>query len=140
MEILTSFATTGAPAFALTLARVSGVFLMSPVFSSRLIPVRAKLLVALGVTFAAVPFATGSTPAERAASVRALLDESVDAAFGTSADEQLLARIIRRGYLDADSSHEAVADEVFLSRATYFRRLRQATARVGAWVLEQRAD
>jgi flagellar biosynthesis protein FliR len=62
MEILTSFATTGAPAFALTLARVSGVFLMSPVFSSRLIPVRAKLLVALGITFAAVPFATGSTP------------------------------------------------------------------------------
>ncbi|UGS34792.1 AAA family ATPase [Capillimicrobium parvum] len=86
------------------------------------------------------PLATGSTPAERAASVRALLDESVDAAFGASADEQLLARIIRRGYLDAGSSHEAVADEVFLSRATYFRRLRQATARVGAWVLEQRVD
>ena len=62
MEILTAFAATGAPAFALTLARVSGVFLMSPVFSSRLIPVRAKLLVALGVTFAAVPFATGGKP------------------------------------------------------------------------------
>jgi hypothetical protein len=86
------------------------------------------------------PLATGATPAERAASVRALLDEAVDAAFGASADEQLLARIVRRGYLDPDSSHEAVADEVFLSRATYFRRLRQATARVGAWVLEQRAD
>ena len=55
MEILTSFAAVGAPAFALTLARVSGVFLMSPVFSSRLIPVRAKLLLALGVTFAALP-------------------------------------------------------------------------------------
>ena len=53
MEILTSFAAVGAPAFALTLARVSGVFLMSPVFSSRLIPVRAKLLLALGVTIAA---------------------------------------------------------------------------------------
>jgi len=86
------------------------------------------------------PLATGATPSERAASVRALLDEAVDSAFGASADEQLLARIVRRGYLDPDTSHEAVADEVFLSRATYFRRLRQATARVGAWVLEQRAD
>ena len=62
MEILTSFAAFGAPAFALTLARVSGVFLMSPVFSSRLIPVRAKLLIALGVTFAALPLATGGKP------------------------------------------------------------------------------
>ena len=62
MEVLTAFAMTGAPTFALTLARVSGVFLMSPVFSSRLIPVRAKLLIALGVTFAALPFATGATP------------------------------------------------------------------------------
>lgn len=62
MEILTSFAVVGAPAFALTLARVSGVFLMSPVFSSRLIPVRAKLLLALGVTLAAMPLATGGKP------------------------------------------------------------------------------
>jgi flagellar biosynthetic protein FliR len=62
MEILTSFAAFGAPAFALTLARVSGVFLMAPVFSSRLIPVRAKLLLALGITFAALPFATGGRP------------------------------------------------------------------------------
>ncbi len=62
MEILTSFAAVGAPAFALTLARVSGVFLMSPVFSSRLIPVRAKLLLALGVTMAAMPLATQGRP------------------------------------------------------------------------------
>jgi flagellar biosynthesis protein FliR len=62
VEILTAFAVTGAPTFALTLARVSGVFLMSPVFSSRLIPVRAKLLVALGITLAAMPVAAGSTP------------------------------------------------------------------------------
>ena len=61
-------------------------------------------------------------------------------AFGDSPDEQLLRRIIRRGYLDPDGSHERAADELHVSRATYFRRLRPATARVGAWVLEQRAD
>ncbi len=59
MEIVTSFQGNGAPAFALTLARVSGLFLMSPVFSSRMIPVRAKLLLAIGVTLAALPLAAG---------------------------------------------------------------------------------
>ena len=57
MEVVNQFTSTGIYAFMLTLARVSGLFLMAPVFSSKLIPVRAKLLIALAVSLAAAPVA-----------------------------------------------------------------------------------
>jgi hypothetical protein len=80
---------------------------------------------------ASSPLARGATPEERAASVRLILEEATDHAFGEGPDEQVL----RRGYLDAQVSHEAAWWELHLSRATYFRKLRTASARVAEWLL-----
>lgn len=84
---------------------------------------------------AASPLARGTAPDERAASVRAALEEAVAGAFGEGPDEQLLREVLQRGYLDAAGSHEAAWWELHLSRATYFRKLRAASARVAEWLL-----
>ncbi|MEA2435815.1 MAG: hypothetical protein QOF65_371 [Thermoleophilaceae bacterium] len=84
---------------------------------------------------AASPLANGSTPDERAESVRALFREAVDGAFGASADEQLLRTIAERGCLTRSVGHEALADELNVSRATYFRRLRQASERLADFIV-----
>ncbi len=84
---------------------------------------------------AASSLAEGATPEERAESVRALFREAAASAFGDSADEQLLRRIAERGFLTRDTSHEALADELNVSRATYFRRLRQAADRLADAIL-----
>ena len=86
------------------------------------------------------PLAQGGSPEERAASVRRLVEDAVQRAFGASADEELLRSIVRRGYLDPAASHESVAEDLYLSRATYFRRLRQASNRVAAWILARQED
>jgi hypothetical protein len=88
---------------------------------------------------AASPLATGDTPEERAASVRALLTEATANAFGKAADEVLLQQIVERGYLDSSASHESAALELNVSRATYFRRLRVASQRVADYVVASRA-
>jgi hypothetical protein len=84
---------------------------------------------------ASSPLASGTTPEERAESVRRRLGAAVAGAFGASGDEELQRRIIELGYLDPSTTHEAAADALHLSRAAYFRRLRQAVERVAAWVL-----
>jgi hypothetical protein len=84
---------------------------------------------------AASPLAKGSNPDERAESVRALFREAVDGAFGESADEQLLRTIAERGCLTRSIGHEALADELNVSRATYFRRLRQASERLADFIV-----
>jgi hypothetical protein len=76
------------------------------------------------------PLAVGDSPDERAESVRRLLREAVDSAFGDTDNEQLLKRVLVRGYLEPVSSHEQAAYEISLSRAAYFRRLRTAAERV----------
>jgi hypothetical protein len=81
------------------------------------------------------PLATGATPEERAASVRARLETAAEHAFGASDDDQLLRAVLRRGYLEPAGSHEQAADELFLSRATYFRRLRAAAARLADYLV-----
>ena len=83
---------------------------------------------------AASPLASGGEPGERAASVRALLDRAVAEAFATGPKEDLLRRVLRRGYLDEDANHERAMRDCHVSRATYFRRLREASDRVAAWV------
>lgn len=88
---------------------------------------------------AASPLARGATPDERAASVRAEVEDAVANAFGDSPDEQLLRSIVRRGYLDPSGSHERAADELHVSRATYFRRLRTASARVADYLIAKHA-
>lgn len=57
MELVEQLQSGAILPFMLVLARISGLFLMAPVFSSRVIPVRVKLLVALAVAFAATPVA-----------------------------------------------------------------------------------
>jgi hypothetical protein len=87
---------------------------------------------------AASPLASGDSPEERAGSVRALLADATANAFGDTSDEQLMQRIVERGYLDPTASHESVALDLNVSRATYFRRLRVASQRVADYVLASR--
>jgi predicted ATPase len=80
------------------------------------------------------PLARGDGIAQRAASVRRLIREAAEHAFGDSHDERLLRRVLVRGYLDPAPSHELAAAELHVSRATYFRRLKVASERVTAYV------
>jgi hypothetical protein len=88
---------------------------------------------------AASALARGTTTEARATSVRAEIEDAVVNAFGDSADEQLLRRVIQRGYLDPSGSHEVAADELHVSRATYFRRLRTASQRVADFLIARHA-
>jgi len=83
---------------------------------------------------AASPLARGDGVEERAASVRALLTDAAARAFGDQPGERLLRDAIVRGYLEPASSHEAAADELYLSRSAYFRRLKQAVDRLAQYV------
>lgn len=76
------------------------------------------------------PLARGALPQERAAHVRALIEDARARAFGETDDERLLERVLVRGYLDPAASHEAAANELHLSRSAYFRRLKAASRRV----------
>jgi hypothetical protein len=76
--------------------------------------------------------ATGEALEERAESVRAVLSDAAEHAFGETAEELLLQRVLIRGYLDPAPSHELAAKEINLSRSAYFRRLKQAVVRIAA--------
>ncbi len=90
------------------------------------------------VRLARNPLARGADTDTRAASVRALIEQAAGRAFGDTEDERLQARVLGRGYLDPAASHELAADELHLSRATYFRRLRRAAERVAEVVANDR--
>ncbi len=49
-------------AFVLVMARVGGLFVLAPVFSSRLLPLRVKFLAAGAISLALTPIATGGRP------------------------------------------------------------------------------
>jgi hypothetical protein len=76
------------------------------------------------------PLASGEGVEERAAGVRALLEDAAGRAFGDTESERLMRRVLERGYLDPAASHEQAADELNLSRAAYFRRLKLASERL----------
>jgi hypothetical protein len=67
---------------------------------------------------------------ERAAAVRARIDEAVRGAFGVSHEDQVRRRVLTRGYLRPASTHELAAAELNLSRTAYFRQLRAAVEQV----------
>ena len=71
---------------------------------------------------------------ERAESVRDLLRAAADGAFGPGPADQLMRAILLRGYMEPAASHEEAADELHVSRSTYFRRLREATDRLTEYV------
>lgn len=80
------------------------------------------------------PLASGATPEQRAESVHALVADAAAKAFGSTENERLLHRVLVRGYLDPAPTHELAADELALSRSSYFRRLRQAADRVAHYI------
>jgi hypothetical protein len=79
---------------------------------------------------AASPLADGGSQEERAESVRALVRAAAEQSFGDTPNERLLYDILIRGYIDPAPSHEQAADELNVSRSTYFRRLKAAAERV----------
>jgi AAA ATPase domain len=88
-------------------------------------------------SLAANELASGDSLEERAESVHALLAEAAEQAFGDTADELLLRRVLIRGYLDPAPSHELAAQELNLSRSAYFRRLKMAVERIAAHLGEE---
>ncbi len=80
------------------------------------------------------PLASGETPEERAESVRVLLRDAAERAFGDNENEKLLRRVLIRGYVEPAPSHEQAAIDLSLSRAAYFRRLRAAAERVAEYL------
>ncbi len=84
------------------------------------------------------PLATGRAPAERAESVRQLLTAATTEAFGAGPQEAILRELITRAYFSGPATHEMVADDLHVSRSTYFRYLRTATDRLATYVLQQR--
>lgn len=83
---------------------------------------------------AASPLARGEGLEERAASVRALIEDAAENAFGRAEGERQLRAVVVRGYIDPADSHELAAEELSLSRAAYFRRLRTATERIADYI------
>jgi hypothetical protein len=83
------------------------------------------------------PLAVGETVAERAESVRRLINEAAQEAFGDNENEKLLYSVLVAGYLQPMRSHEEAANKLCLSRAAYFRRLRTAVERLAEHLSEQ---
>lgn len=81
-------------------------------------------------SLAASPLAQGANQEERAESVRLLIRRAAEESFGDTPNERLLHDILIRGYIDPAPSHEQAADELNVSRSTYFRRLKAAAERV----------
>ena len=86
---------------------------------------------------ASSPLAGGEGVEERAESVRALLSEAAERAFGDDSSDRLLHDVLVRAYLEPAASHELAAGELHLSRTAYFRRLRQAVERVAQYLSAQ---
>ena len=78
--------------------------------------------------------ATGETLHERAASVRASIDEAIEHAFGPGPGEQLSRQALILGYLQPAASHELAARQLSLSRAAYFRRLKRGADQIANYI------
>ena len=82
------------------------------------------------------PLANGARPEERVDSVRSTLRDAAEHAFGNTDNERLLKQVLIHGYIEGSTSHEQAALDLSLSRAAYFRRLRVASERVAAYVVD----
>jgi hypothetical protein len=69
--------------------------------------------------------------------LRARVLRAVEAAFGSSSDDRLLRQAVELADLDADVTHDQAMLRLSVSRATYFRYLRQARQRVAATLVDQ---
>jgi hypothetical protein len=86
------------------------------------------------VDLASSPLAKGDGVRERGESVRSVLADAVERAFGEAPGELLTKTVLSRGYLERATSHEAVAEALHMSRAAYFRRLRRGCERVARYL------
>jgi hypothetical protein len=78
------------------------------------------------------PADLGRTPFTRSA-----IDRAVAAAFGPGAEDQLQRRAVELADLDASVTHDQAVERLSVSRATYFRHLRQARERVAVTLVDQ---
>jgi hypothetical protein len=83
--------------------------------------------------------AVGETTEARVEALRVAIRRAVAAAFGPAADDDLARRMVELADLDASVTHEQAAERLAVSRATYFRHLRQARRRVALALVEDLA-
>jgi hypothetical protein len=85
------------------------------------------------------PGALATNPLARdgAGELRVGIRRAVAAAFGSSPDDRLLRQVVELADLDETVNHDQAIARLSVSRATYFRRLRQARERVAAALVDQ---
>lgn len=86
------------------------------------------------VRLAASPLARGDDPAGRANHLSGLILAAVEEAFGQHGGARLHREVLVHGYLEPGAGHARAMRTLHLSRTTYFRRLREATSRLAAWI------
>jgi len=87
------------------------------------------------VRSASRPAALARTPFTRAD-----VDGAVADAFGPGEDDELLRRVVVLADLDPDVTHDQAMARLAVSRATYYRYLRQGRARVAAVLVDRAPD
>jgi hypothetical protein len=65
------------------------------------------------------------------------VDAAVAAAFGDNGEDDMLRRVVELADLDPDVSHDQAMARLAVSRATYYRHLRQARARVASALVDR---
>ena len=88
----------------------------------------------------AVRAATRPAALARTPFTRAEVDGAVAAAFGSTGEDLQLRRVVELADLDPDVSHDQAMARLAVSRATYYRYLRQARARVAAALVDRAAS
>ncbi len=66
--------------------------------------------------------------------MRRRIVDAMEAAFGDRPADALLRDAVRLGYLERTGNHDRVAARLHVSRAAYFRTLRDAVERIAAHV------
>jgi flagellar biosynthetic protein FliR len=115
-------------AFLLVLARVSPLFAIAPIFSARMIPMRAKLLCASAIAFALTPVATGGRPVPTDAVDAGLLmvkEALVGLGFAFAVSVLAGALQVGAGILDAivGFSYAAIVDPITNMQNAVFGQL-----------------
>jgi len=98
LPALPDVATAQLVGFVLVVARVGGIFVFAPVFSSRLVPARVKVLLALAISLALTPIATGKqqVPSETI-DIATVLVKEIAVGLGFALAIGMLAAAIQMG-------------------------------------------
>ncbi len=85
-------------------------------------------------TLAANPLGRGTTSSDRARSVRRLITEAVESAFGETPGQQMARSVLEAGYLQPGVTHDMAARALHLGRSTYFRYLGRGIDRIAGYL------